>query len=147
MLDFNVTLVAIIASFVVFMLAMKAVFFDPIRRIKVLREQKIKLDMISTQELQQELDTLSQRVQHQIKESRVKAQQLILDAKTTARSDATNTVQAARTEADLAYTSLQQQVAQKSDDLLSAMAHQKPQLVNLLLDRLAQTATLVKGAV
>jgi len=78
MLPFNLlTFLLILTSFMVFMLGMKAVFFDPVGRIKVLREQKIKLDNISTQELQQELDTLDERIQHQMQESRLKAQALL----------------------------------------------------------------------
>jgi F0F1-type ATP synthase membrane subunit b/b' len=145
MLQFDLTLVVIFISFVVFMLAMKAVFFDPVGRIKILREQKIRLDNISAQELQQELETLSQRIHHQMIESRLKAQQLLNDAQANARQQAATLVGQARTEATTAHAALQAQLLDERQSVLNQLHTRKPEMVDLLLARLDATVQPVGG--
>ena len=146
MLPFNLyTFLLILASFMVFMLCMKAMFFDPVGRIKVLREQKIKLDSISAQELQQELDTLQERIRHQMTESRLKAQALLNEAQAGAKASASAVIGSARQEADVARQALKTQLDGERDRVLAELSGQKGEMVNLLVHRLEQQPQLVGG--
>jgi F0F1-type ATP synthase membrane subunit b/b' len=147
MLPLNLlTFLLILASFLVFMMGMKAVFFDPVGRIKVLREQKIKLDNISAQELQQELDTLEARIQHQMTESRLKAQTLLNEAQASAKSNASQLVGEARQAAEQARDTLKQQLDADYQDVLRDLQPSKTEMVALLIQRLNKQPQLVGGS-
>jgi F-type H+-transporting ATPase subunit b len=147
MLPFNLyTFLLILASFMVFMLCMKAMFFDPVGRIKVLRDQKIKLDSISAQELQQELDTLEVRIQHQMMESRLKAQSLLTEAQATAKTAAATVIGDARQEADAARQALQTQLDGEHTRVLAELSGSKADVVSLLVQRLEHQPQLVGGS-
>ena len=146
MLPFNLlTFLLILTSFMVFMLGMKAVFFDPVGRIKVLREQKIKLDNISTQELQQELDTLDERIQHQMQESRLKAQALLNEAQSAAKSNGAQLVNTARQDSEAARHTLKAQLDGEQERVLAELGSQKADMVALLVQKLEQNPQLVGG--
>jgi F0F1-type ATP synthase membrane subunit b/b' len=145
MLQFDLTLVLVLVSFLVFMLGMKAVFFDPVGRIKVLREQKIKLDQISTDELQQEVDMLTQRVQHQVTESRLKAQQLLTDSQALAKAQAGALVADARSQSDLARNALTGQLQAETARLQTELGERQQELVNLVMARLEHMPQRVGG--
>jgi F-type H+-transporting ATPase subunit b len=107
--EFNATLVIVIISFVVFMLAMKAIYFDPILKIKAEREQKLQDDRTSAQRFAEAFDRLQADYESGLKQARKEAHQVIQEIRQKAKTDAQKALLEART---LAQTETDRQMAE-----------------------------------
>jgi F-type H+-transporting ATPase subunit b len=97
--EFNATLLFVLLSFVVFMLLMKAVFFDPMLKIKAQREQQLQQDQDSAKRFDEEHATLSADYEAALQKARREAQQVLQRIREEAKSGASETLLRARMEA------------------------------------------------
>lgn len=109
MIEVNFTFFMVLFSFVIFMLAMRSLYFEPIRNIKAERARKIEEDQRHAQSLHQERDLLNRDYEAGLKEARQKAQHVILEFRENAKKQASEQVTKARNEA---AAQLEQQMAE-----------------------------------
>lgn len=131
-MEFNATFTIIILSFVGFMVLMRQIFFEPIRKIKAARQQELTLASQEADDLAVSLSALSEDHKARLAEARQNAQQLVSKM----RQDALQTSQAMR---DEAKASAQQELASHVD-ALSASAKQ---IADELADERAAFATQI----
>jgi F-type H+-transporting ATPase subunit b len=97
-MQFDGTFFLIIASFVVFMLLMRAIYFEPIRRIKDQRERKKLEDREQADSSLAEYTRLQEEYEASLRDARRRAQQVILEVRQGAKKTASETVGKAREE-------------------------------------------------
>lgn len=97
--EFNATLVVVMISFVIFMVAMKAIYFDPILKIKDKREHKLKDDRNAAQRFIEEFERLQVDYEAGLKQARKEAHQAIQEIRQQAKTQAQKTLMEARTNA------------------------------------------------
>jgi F-type H+-transporting ATPase subunit b len=107
--QFNATLFFVMISFVVFMLAMKAVYFDPILKIKAKREQKLQEDRASAERFAEAFERLQADYESGLKQARKDAHNVIQEIRQKAKMDAQKTLLDARV---LAQTETDRQMAE-----------------------------------
>lgn len=95
-MQFDGTFFAVILSFTVFMILMRAVYFEPIRQLKEQREAKKRVDRKDTVAFVEEHERLQLEYETGLKEARKKAQQVIQELRQDAKKQASVTVGQAR---------------------------------------------------
>lgn len=93
---FNATFLFVLVSFIIFMLIMKAIYFEPIMKIKNERERKLADDQQSAVEFAQRFEQLQAEYQAGIKQARLEAHQVIQEIRQQAKTSAQQTVVEAR---------------------------------------------------
>ena len=99
MISFNATLLVILVSFVVFMLLMKAWYFDPIMVVKDERERKLTADQEATRQFVEDFERIYAEYQAQLQNARKEAHALIQEVRQQAKLSAQQALQNARAEA------------------------------------------------
>lgn len=135
MLNIDATFLLVFLSFVVFMLAMKQLYFDPIRQIKETREDKIRGDQQNALSLADQYQQLNQGYEAQLREARQKAQQIILEFRENAKKSAADQVSEAREEA---HTELEAQLADLAkwrEKTYKSLSTDKDQLVEAIISK------------
>ncbi len=97
--EFNATLGFIVVSFIVFMVVMKAIYFDPILNIKHERERKLMDDKSSAEQFAEEYERVYAEYQAALKKARQEAHQLIQEIRQNAKLAAQQSLTEARTNA------------------------------------------------
>lgn len=95
--EFNATLVFVMISFIVFMVAMKMVYFDPILKIKAEREQKLQGDRASAERYAEAYERLHADYESGLKQARKEAHAVIQEIRQKAKADAMKALMEART--------------------------------------------------
>ncbi len=99
MLQFNATLIFVLISFIVFMILMKGIYFDPILKIRAVREQKLTDDQEAARQFAEDFERLNAEYQASLHNARKEAHALIQDLRLQAKNAAHENTQAARAEA------------------------------------------------
>lgn len=94
--QFNATLLIVMLSFVVFMLLMKAWYFDPMLKLKYTREGKLEEDRTSAQRFAEEYERLHAEYEAGLKQARKEAHQVIQEVRQKAKASAQETLAEAR---------------------------------------------------
>lgn len=94
--QFNFTLILVFASFVVFMIAMKAIYFDPMLKIKDERDRKLSDDRNSAQRFAEEYEHLHADYESGLKQARKDAHLVIQEVRQQAKSEAQKALSDAR---------------------------------------------------
>lgn len=101
MLQFNATLIFVMISFIVFMILMKAIYFDPILKIRAEREQKLTDDQEAARRFSQDFERLYAEYQAGLQNARKEAHALIQEVRQQAKLSAQQALQNARAEAQV----------------------------------------------
>lgn len=141
MISLDWTALFVLLSFVVFMILMKAVFFDPIRNIKAAREAQILNDQNKAQEVLHEHESLHLNYEVQLKEARQKAQQLITDLRDQAKGDASGKISKAREEARLHLEAKLAEIATSREETYQALDDERTSLAETILKRVLKINT------
>ena len=96
---FNATFLFTLISFAVFAVLMKAVYFDPILKIKNERERKLIDDQQASVDFNSQYEKLYQEYQSGLKQARLEAHHVIQEIRQEAKTAAQKTVVEARTQA------------------------------------------------
>ena len=94
--QFNATLIFVLLSFVVFMLLMKVIYFDPMLKIKIQRERQLEQDSDSARQLVQESVRLNADYDAALHRARREAQQIIQTLRQEAKTKSSETLAQAR---------------------------------------------------
>jgi F0F1-type ATP synthase membrane subunit b/b' len=130
--EFNATLVFIMISFVIFMVLMKVIYFDPILNIKHERERKMADDQTSARKFAEDYERIHAEYLAGLQKARKDAHQVIQEvrqqAKTSAQQALTEARANAQAETDRQMAELQswrestyQQLAGERDALTQAI--------------------------
>lgn len=96
---FNATFLFVLISFGVFALLMRAIYFDPIMKIRNERERKLTDDQQSAVDFSSQYERLHQEYLASIKQARLEAHQVIQEIRQEAKITAQKTVMTARASA------------------------------------------------
>lgn len=97
--EFNATLVFVMVSFIIFMVLMKAIYFDPMLNLKYERERKLTDDKNSAQQFAEDYERIHAEYQASLQKARKEAHQLIQEIRQTAKVNAQQTITEARSAA------------------------------------------------
>jgi|GEM_PF-1851198 len=97
--EFNATLVFVMVSFIIFMVVMKVIYFDPILNIKHERERKLTDDKSSAEQFAEEYERVYAEYQAALKKARQEAHQLIQEIRQNAKLAAQQSLTEARANA------------------------------------------------
>jgi len=97
--EFNATLLFVLVSFIIFMVIMKAVFFDPILKLKAQREQQLLQDRETAQRSDEQHDALKQEYDAGLQKARREAQQVLQRLREDAKRNASTIISQARADA------------------------------------------------
>jgi F-type H+-transporting ATPase subunit b len=136
MLNIDATFLFVFVSFVVFMLLMKQVYFEPIRQIKAEREQKVAEDRENAQSFYGELESLRTGYENSLKEARLKAQSLIQEHRQKAKKSADEQVSKARGEAHQQIEAQMQEIARAREEAYMQLEADKKNLVETVLGKI-----------
>lgn len=99
MFHFNVTLILMLVSFIIFMVLMKAIYFDPMLKIRAEREQKLTDDQKSADQFVEDFERIFAEYQATLQNARKEAHTLIQELRLKSKASAHETLQQARSEA------------------------------------------------
>jgi F0F1-type ATP synthase membrane subunit b/b' len=99
MLDFNATLIFVMVSFIVFMILMRAIYFEPILKIRAEREQKLTDDQESARRFSEDFERIYAEYQLSLQNARKEAHALIQELRLKAKTSAHEITQTARADA------------------------------------------------
>jgi F-type H+-transporting ATPase subunit b len=99
MLQFNATLLFVMISFIIFMILMKIVYFDPILKIRAERERKLTEDQDAARQFLKDYERIFAEYQAGLQQARKEAHALIQELRLQAKATAQQTLQNARAEA------------------------------------------------
>jgi F0F1-type ATP synthase membrane subunit b/b' len=130
--EFNATLVFVMISFVIFMILMRAIYFEPILKLKYERERKLADDQTSARQFAEDFERIQAEylagLQQARKEAHAVIQEVRQQAKTSAQQALTEARANAQVETDRQMTELQnwrertyQQLASERDALTQAI--------------------------
>jgi len=140
MLSIDVTFLWILASFVVFMLLMKAMFFDAVARIKNARLQHLESDAAKAEQARQAAERHQQEWQARFAQAQQKSQALMAQARANATTQSQARVDAARTQAQQTVETSLASLAQWRADTLDALTPDRQALRDSLLNKLSQSS-------
>lgn len=137
MLSVNGTFLLVLVSFVVFMLLMRAVFFEPVRKVKAEREEKLKGDADSAHNAVSEISELNLNYESALKDARAKAQALVASLQTQARQEAQATVQKARSKAQEDLDKRMGELHQWREDTYQTLSGERQSLTRMIIDKVS----------
>lgn len=97
--EFNATLVFVMVSFIIFMVLMKAIYFDPMLKIKYERERKLTDDKNSAQQFAEDYERIHAEYLASLQKARKEAHQLIQEIRQSAKANAQQALVEARSAA------------------------------------------------
>ena len=97
--QFNATFIFMIVSFIIFMLVMKVIYFDPMLKIKAERERKLQEDHDSAQRFAEAFERLQVDYESGLKQARKEAHHVIQEIRQQAKLAAQNALVDARANA------------------------------------------------
>lgn len=123
-------------SFILFMLLMKNLFFDPIRRIKAERAQKIETDEQTARTLVKEFEVLNQDYEQELKVARQNAQKLILESREAAKKQASSQIAQVRQDTAAQLEQQMNDLAQWREETYQQLAPERTLLANGIIEKL-----------
>jgi len=145
MLSVNGTFLLVFISFVVFMLTMRAVFFEPVRKVKAERERKLTGDQNHAQAAALETTELSRSYEDALKQARAKALALVASLQTQARQEAQGTVLKARTRAQEDLDKRMGELHQWREETYHALSGERQNLTRMIVDKVSGGAKVAAG--
>ncbi|MBY0403585.1 MAG: ATP synthase F0 subunit B [Cyanobacteria bacterium] len=136
MLSIDGTFIFILASFVIFMLLMRSLFFEPIRQIKAEREQKISGDKLSAEEFSKTFENLSKDFELKLKEARQKAHRLISEASESAKKEAASQLSQSREEARNFLDTKMVEIAEQREATYRDLASDRLAFVQSIIEKI-----------
>lgn len=139
MISFDLTFILVFLSFLVFMFAMKSLFFDPIARIKEQRENKLFDDQAKVDEAARALRFMTGDYEAQIKEARKKAQEQIAQMSQDAKQQASALLASTREQVRQELDKSLQELSQWREDTYQQLAGNRQELKQIIMSKVAGT--------
>ena len=135
MLSFDATFLWVLISFVVFMLLMKGLYFDPIQQIKEKREHQKEQDAARRKECMAASVELETSYENGLKEARKKAHQLIQQQRQDALKRAAEEVAQSKASAMSKLQGELDKLAHERDALYEQLLSEKQALADLIIQK------------
>jgi F-type H+-transporting ATPase subunit b len=139
--DLN-TFIVMIISFLVFMVLMKNVFFDPIREIKQERELATSGQLAESEALLTEHQALFASYEEELKKARLQAQKIITEFRDKAKQDAYAKVNATREDSRVTLEKQLADIAEEREAVYGQLESEKKTLVSLILDKVFKAPSI-----
>jgi F0F1-type ATP synthase membrane subunit b/b' len=138
MLHFNATLVFVLLSFGFFMLLMKAIYFDPMLRIKMERERRLVDDREAAQRFSEDYERLRSEYESALQRARREAQRVIRESREQAQASASQTLTQARQEAQTDMDRQMDELAQWREVAYRQLAPERENLMRLIVRKITE---------
>ncbi len=135
---FNLTTLIVFASFVVFMFAMKAVYFDPMLKLMDEREHKMRRDRNSAEALTKDCDALSLQYDQALKEAQIKGMSLIRQLRQDASKSAAEVTGKARQDANARIEKQLEELSQWKEEAYAKLASDRANLKEAVLAKVTR---------
>lgn len=142
MLSFNFTAIIVFLSFLVFMFLMKAIFFDPLARIRQEREAKLEADRQAAKAALLQQDKLQLDYEESLKQARRQAQEVVNSLRQQAKKSAADTLANAREEARNELDKRLQDLAQWREETYQQLGNERRQLVEIILGKVSHKSAV-----
>lgn len=133
--EFNATLVFVMISFIIFMVLMKIIYFDPMLKIQREREQKLTDDRLNAQQFLAEYERIHADYQSSLKEARKEAHMVIQEIRQQAKLTAQHSLQVARSQAQ---SEMEQQMADLNawrETTYQSMQSEREALIKIIVSK------------
>ena len=138
MIHFNATLLYILISFVFFMLLMKAIYFDPMLRIKSERERRLQDDREAARRFSEDYEQLRANYEAALQRARREAQHVIQEMRELTKSSASQTLSQARLEAQADMERQMAELAQWREAAYRQLEPERGDLARIILRKITE---------
>lgn len=138
MLHFNATLLFVLISFLIFMLIMKAIYFDPMLRIKSQRESRLLDDREASQRFAQDYERLNAEYEAALLKARREAQRIIQEVREQAKATASQTLTSARQDAQAEMDSQMKELADWRESTYRELEPERNELVSAIVRKITE---------
>jgi F0F1-type ATP synthase membrane subunit b/b' len=132
------TLIVTLVSFLLFMLTLKILFFDPIAQVKGTREQTLESNQQLSLDITEQGQLITGRCHHAIAEARQKAHGLIAEKREQAKAEAAQKVASERDAALSSQTDAMQRMQESSEQVYQMLQMEKAALVEIIVHKLTR---------
>lgn len=139
--DLN-TFFFMIASFLVFMVLMKNVFFDPIRDVKVERDKAVYGQLEESEALAKEHQQLFETYEAELKKARLQAQKIITEYRDKAKQEAFSQVNETRESSRVKLEQQLAEIAQEREAVYAQLESEKKALVEVILEKVVKAPSI-----
>jgi len=136
--EFNATLIFVMISFVIFMLAMKAIYFDPIMAIKHEREHKLRDDKDAAQRFAEEFAQIHADYEAGLKKARMEAHHLIQEIRQQAKTSAQKALTEARASAQVENDKQMTELAAWRESTYRELESERGVLTRTIIDKVTR---------
>ncbi|HEY9687479.1 MAG TPA: hypothetical protein V6C52_10925 [Coleofasciculaceae cyanobacterium] len=133
--QFNATLMFVLVSFIIFMVLMKAIYFDPILKIKDERERKLIDDREAAERFAEEFDRIHAEYETGVKQARKEAHQVIQEIRQAAKAKAQQALTDARTNAHSETERQMAELAQWREDTYRQLEAERDALTRTIIGK------------
>lgn len=138
MLHFNATLLFVLISFLIFMVIMKAIYFDPMLRIKAQRESRLLDDREASQRFAQDYERLNAEYEAALLKARREAQRVIQELREQAKTAASQTLAAARQDAQTEMDSHMKELSEWRESTYRELEPERDELVRTIVRKITE---------
>ena len=128
-----------------FMLVMRAIFFEPVRKVKAEREEKLTGDQEHAQNALSQIAQLQQNYEDQLRQARTKAHALVASLQTQARQEAQGTVQKAREKAQEDLDKRMAELHQWREETYQSLSGERQQLARTIIEKVSGGSKVAAG--
>jgi len=139
MLQFNATLLFVMISFIIFMILMKIVYFDPILKIRAERERKLTEDQDAARRFLKDYERLYAEYEASLHHARKEAHALIQELRTQAKANAQQTLQIARREAQAESDRQMAELGQWRETTYRQLGNERDGLTQVIISKVTHT--------
>jgi F-type H+-transporting ATPase subunit b len=140
MLEFNATLLFVFVSFIIFMVLMKVIYFDPMLRLMREREQKTVGDKALAIQAQSDYQSLLADYDKQLGQSRKQANQLIQEKRQDAGQQVQQIIASSRATAQQESTEKMNELATQQATVYQELSSQKADLKEQIIWKIRKNA-------
>jgi F0F1-type ATP synthase membrane subunit b/b' len=137
MLSLNATFIIVLVLFWVFSLLMRTVFFEPIAKVRALREAKLASDLRQLSDTMIEVADTQATLDLKIKDARQTAQQLLQQKVSDTKQQASALLATARQKADDDYQNQLSQLRSSQETLREALKQSQDSITESILTAVA----------
>ena len=135
MISFDGTFILILLSFILFMFVMKAIYFEPVMRVKEARERKLTDDKESAQNFAAEYARLREEYEGGLRKARLEAHQVVQEIRQQAKATASQTITQARTDAQAELDRQMADLAAWREDTYRQMESERETLAKTIIQK------------
>jgi F-type H+-transporting ATPase subunit b len=125
----------VLVSFIIFMVLMKAIYFDPILKIKDERERKLIDDREAAERFAEEFDRIHAEYETGVKQARKEAHQVIQEIRQAAKAKAQQALTDARTNAHSETERQMAELAQWREDTYRQLEAERDALTRTIIGK------------